>query len=116
MTAPVEGSRIETAEKQGWSESWSAYNNERTWSILDALNEIAGQTGKSVAQVSLNWLLNRSGVTAPIIGVRTPGHLADNLGASGWSLTPEQMARLTAVSDTPLPIYPYGFVNNAQRS
>jgi aryl-alcohol dehydrogenase-like predicted oxidoreductase len=114
MTAPLEGTRIKTAEEQGWSESWSAYNNEHTWSVLDALFAVAEEAGKSPAQVALNWVLQRSGITAPIIGARTMEQLENNLGAVGWTLTIEQMARLTQVSDQPLP-YPYNVVIGAQQ-
>jgi aryl-alcohol dehydrogenase-like predicted oxidoreductase len=106
MEAPPEGTRVEEAEKQGWSESWRAYANERTWSIIDSIQELSGETGKSAAQIALNWLLRMPGVTAPIIGVRNLGHLRDNLGSTGWSLTDEQMAKLDAVSRKPLP-HPY---------
>ncbi len=114
MAAPVEGTRIEQAEKEGWSESWSAYANERTWGILDALFAVAEETGKQPAQVALRWLLQRPGVTAPIVGVRTLAHLENNLGAAGWTLSAEQMARLTQVSEPAL-AYPYDFIANAAR-
>ncbi len=114
MTGPLEGTRIKTAEEQGWSESWSAYNNEHTWSVLDALFAVAEEAGKSPAQVALNWLLQRPGVTAPIIGARTLEQLEANLGAVGWSLIAEQMARLNQVSEKPLP-YPYYVVIGAQQ-
>jgi len=114
MEAPVAGTRIEQAEKEGWSESWSAYANERTWRVLDELFAIAEETGKQPAQVALRWLLQRPGVTAPIIGVRTLAHLENNLGAAGWTLSNEQMARLTQVSEPALP-YPYDFITNAAR-
>lgn len=114
MAAPVQGTRVEQAEKEGWSESWSAYANERTWRILDELFAVAGETGKQPAQVALRWLLQRPGVTAPIIGVRTLAHLENNLGAAGWTLSPEQMARLTEVSEPTL-TYPYDFITNAAR-
>lgn len=114
MAAPVEGTRIEQAEKEGWSESWSAYANERTWRILDELFTVAEETGRQPAQVALRWLLQRPGVTAPIIGVRTLAHLENNLGATGWVLSVEQMARLTQVSEPAL-TYPYDFITNAAR-
>ena len=61
---------------------------------------------KTAAQVALNWLLCKPVVTAPIIGARTLAHLEDNLGATGWSLTSEQVSRLDQASALPLP-YPY---------
>lgn len=112
MEAPVAGTRIEKAEQEGWSESWSAYNTERTWRVLDALFAVAEETGKQPAQVALRWLLQRPGVTAPIIGVRTLTHLESNLGAAGWQLSPDQMATLTEVSEPELP-YPYDFITRA---
>jgi aryl-alcohol dehydrogenase-like predicted oxidoreductase len=112
MTAPPDGTRIQKAEQEGWSESWSAYNTEHTWNVVDALFEVAEETEKSPAQVSLNWLLQQPGVTAPIIGVRTLAHLEDNLTAAGWSLSDEQLAKLAQASDVRLP-YPYNFINRA---
>lgn len=114
MERPPEGSRVETAEQKGWSESWSAYANERTWNILDALFAVAAETGKSPAQVALNWLLQKPGVTAPIIGARTLEQLVNNLGGAGWTLTAEQVARLDQVSEPEL-VYPYNFIQKAQR-
>ncbi len=112
MEAPPEGTRVDEAEKQGWSESWSAYANEHTWSIIDAVQEISAETGKSAAQIALNWLLQKPGVTAPIIGVRNLKNLKDNLGATGWSLTAEQMSKLNDISRKPLP-YPYRELANS---
>lgn len=114
MERPPEGSRVETAEQKGWSESWSAYANERTWNILDALFAVAAETGKLPAQVALNWLLQKPGVTAPIIGARTMEQLVNNLGGAGWTLTAEQVARLDQVSEPEL-VYPYNFIQKAQR-
>jgi aryl-alcohol dehydrogenase-like predicted oxidoreductase len=113
MTAPPEGTRVKIAEEQGWSESWSTYNNEHTWSVLDTLFAVAEDAGKTPAQVALNWLLQRPGVTAPIIGARTLEQLTGNLGASGWLLNNDQMARLTSISERSLP-YPYDFIARAQ--
>jgi aryl-alcohol dehydrogenase-like predicted oxidoreductase len=114
MSAPPEGTRVKIAEEQGWSESWSAYNNEHTWSVLDALFAVAEEAGKTPAQVAINWLLRRPGVTAPIIGARTLEQLESNLGAAGWSLSDEHMTRLTQASDQPLP-YPYNLITGAQQ-
>jgi aryl-alcohol dehydrogenase-like predicted oxidoreductase len=106
MTAPLSDTRIDQAEKEGWSEGWAAYNNERTWSILDALHQIAAETGKSPAQVALRWLLQMPAVTAPIIGARTQKHLEDNLGAASWTLSADHMAQLTKISELTW-VYPY---------
>lgn len=112
MDAPPEGTRVEEAEKQGWSESWRVYANERTWSIVDTMQSISAETGKSPAQIALNWLLQMPGVTAPIIGARNLKHLKDNLGSTGWSLTIEQLTKLNDVSRKPLP-YPYRELANS---
>lgn len=106
MSTPPPNTRIEQAAKQGWSESWDAYANERTWQVVDTLLAVASEVEKTPAQVALNWLLRKATIAAPIIGARTLAHLEDNLGATGWSLTPEQVARLDHVSALPLP-YPY---------
>jgi len=109
MVKPPRGSRVEDAEKHGWSEAWSAYNNDRTWHVIDELLAVAEETGKTVAQVALNWLVHRPGVTAPIIGVRTMAHLQDNLGAVGWQLSEKQQTRLTAASELSS-LYPHDFI------
>jgi aryl-alcohol dehydrogenase-like predicted oxidoreductase len=74
--------------------------------VLDALDAVAAETDKSVAQVALNWLLQRPTVSSVIIGARSEAQLHENLGATGWQLTAEQIARLDAASAIP-PIYPY---------
>lgn len=109
MSAPPEGSRVEAAEKHGWSEARSAYATEQTWTVLDNLFAVAKETGKTPPQVALRWLLQRPGVTAPIIGVRTMRHLEDNLGAVGWFLDAAQMDRLNSAGAVPLP-YPHSFL------
>jgi aryl-alcohol dehydrogenase-like predicted oxidoreductase len=106
MTAAPEGTRIETATRLGWSENWDTYDNEHTWSVLDALVGVAQESGKTPAQVALQWLLQRPGVTAPIIGARNLQQLEDDLGAIGWSLADEHLNRLNEVS-APQKIYPY---------
>jgi aryl-alcohol dehydrogenase-like predicted oxidoreductase len=79
---------------------------ERNLAIAEAVAGIAKETGYSSAQVALNWVLHRRGVTAPIIGVRTAPQLDDNLGAEGWSLEPDHVAALVRASRYPLP-YPH---------
>lgn len=106
MSNPPEDTRIAVAEKQGWGESWSKYNNEYTWQVIDALFEVAKQVEKTPAQTAINWLLQRQAVTAPIIGARTLAQLENNLGASGWALSPEQVATLDRASALPV-TYPY---------
>ena len=76
------------------------------YTVVDAIDEIAKETGKTVPQIALNWLLQRPTVSTLIIGARNEEQLRANLGAIGWKLTPEQVAKLDAVSNTP-PIYPY---------
>jgi len=113
MTAAPEGSRVAAAGERGWGESWDAYNNERTWAVLDELFATAEDTGKRAAQVAINWLLQRPGVTAPIIGARDLAQLEDNLGAVGWALDAEHMGRLDKASNTGLP-YPYNDIEEAR--
>ncbi len=76
------------------------------YQIVDTLDEIAGETGKTVPQIALNWLLRRPTVANVIIGARNEKQLRDNLGAVGWELTPDQIARLDAAS-APTLAYPY---------
>ena len=111
MDEAPQGTRVRKAEEQGWSESWSAYNSERTWNVIDEMLAIAGELDKTPAQVALNWLLQRPGVTAPIIGARTMEQLEDNLGAADWALDAEQMERLNLVSALELP-YPYSVLQD----
>jgi aryl-alcohol dehydrogenase-like predicted oxidoreductase len=80
--------------------------DEYVYKVVDALDEIASETGKSVPQVALNWLLQRPTVATIIIGARNEEQLKQNLGAIGWNLTPEQVARLDAASATTY-AYPY---------
>lgn len=76
------------------------------YDVVDALDEVAQETGKSIPQVALNWLLQRPTVSTVVIGARNEEQLKQNLGAVGWNLTPEQVAKLDAASQQPKP-YPY---------
>lgn len=114
MSAPPEGTRVEEAGAKGWGEAWDKYDNERTWTVIDTLIEVAQETGRTPAQVALNWVMQRPGITAPILGARTIAHLEDNLGAAGWALSAEHMARLTAAGDRQGP-YPYDTLGPTDR-
>lgn len=111
MSAPPTGTRLEDADKFGWSERWEVYATERTWNIIDTLLAVAEELGKTPAQVALNWVLNRPEVTAPIIGIRTLEQLENNLAASGWKIPDELNARLHQASDQLLP-YPYEWMRD----
>jgi aryl-alcohol dehydrogenase-like predicted oxidoreductase len=80
-------------------------SDEYLYQVVDALDLMAAETGKTVPQIALNWLLQRPTVATIIIGARNEAQLRQNLGALGWNLTREQVARLDAASETP-PIYP----------
>jgi aryl-alcohol dehydrogenase-like predicted oxidoreductase len=81
-------------------------SDELVYKVVDALDEIAKDTGKTIAQIALNWLMQRPTVSNVIMGARNEEQLRQNLGAVGWNLTPAQVAKLDAASAT-TPIYPY---------
>jgi aryl-alcohol dehydrogenase-like predicted oxidoreductase len=81
-------------------------DDERLYAIVDVLDQIATETGKTISQVSLNWLLQRPTIDNIIIGARDEKQLKENLGAIGWNLTLEQIKKLDAVSEIQ-PAYPY---------
>ncbi|MGF7036861.1 aryl-alcohol dehydrogenase-like predicted oxidoreductase [Mucilaginibacter lappiensis] len=79
---------------------------ERLYTIVEALDEIAEETGKTVAQISLNWLLQRPTIANIVIGARNEDQLKQNLAAVGWNLTTDQVKKLDAASERE-PVYPY---------
>jgi aryl-alcohol dehydrogenase-like predicted oxidoreductase len=81
-------------------------SDEYLYTVVDALDAVAAETEKTVPQVALNWLLQRPSVANIIVGARNEEQLRQNLGAVGWNLSPEQVARLDAASAT-TPAYPY---------
>jgi aryl-alcohol dehydrogenase-like predicted oxidoreductase len=81
-------------------------DDEHTYKVVDAIDAVAKETGKSVPQIALNWLLQRPTVTTAIFGARNEEQLRQNLGAVGWNLSQEQVARLDAASKVARP-YPY---------
>lgn len=99
-----EGSRLHDTASFG-----PPVEDEHLFRIVDALEEVAGEAGKTVPQVAINWLLRRPTVSSVIIGARNEEQLRQNLGAVGWSLTPEQVARLDTASEVtaPYPHFPY---------
>ena len=76
------------------------------YNVVEALDEVAKETGKTVPQIALNWLLRRPTVSTLIIGARNEEQLKANLGAIGWKLTEEQVAKLDKASELPK-AYPY---------
>jgi aryl-alcohol dehydrogenase-like predicted oxidoreductase len=80
--------------------------DEYLFKVVDALDEVAKETGKTIAQIALNWLLQRPTVVNVIMGARTEEQLRQNLDAAGWNLTKEQVAKLDAASER-TPVYPY---------
>ncbi|HEY7838021.1 MAG TPA: aldo/keto reductase [Terriglobales bacterium] len=88
---------------------------EHLYRVVDALDEVAQEVGKTVPQTALNWLLQRPTVCNVIVGARQEAQLRENLGAVGWNLTPEQAAKLDAASAT-VPAYPYWHQKGFERN
>lgn len=99
--APPSVSRLHETAQYG-----PPMDDQYLFDVVDVLKEISKETGKSVPQISLNWLLQRPTVANVIIGARNETQLKDNLGAIGWTLSQDQISRLDEVSKRPLP-YPY---------
>ena len=97
-----------------WDDLPEQRESELAWRVIDTLRAASGELGKTPAQVALNWLLSKSGVTAPVIGARTADQLEENLGSAGWSLPAEWSKRLEEASALPLP-YPYRFIERYTR-
>jgi len=81
-------------------------DDEYLYRVVDALDEVAKETGKTIPQVALNWVLQRPTVSTVIVGARNEEQLRANLGAVGWNLTAEQVAKLDEASKTTF-AYPY---------
>jgi aryl-alcohol dehydrogenase-like predicted oxidoreductase len=99
-----EGTRMQQAAEWGLP-----VDDELLYKVVDALDIVAGETGKSIPQIALAWLLARPTITSVIMGARTEEQLRDNLGAVGWSLTADQLKLLNDASaiTPPYPYYPY---------
>ncbi|WP_067861757.1 aldo/keto reductase [Nocardia shimofusensis] len=98
------GSRLHSTAEAG-----PPVEDELLYRVVDVLDEIAAETGRTVAQIALNWLLTRPTVSSVLVGARNEEQLRQNLGAVGWRLDDEQIARLDKASATtpPYPYYPY---------
>jgi aryl-alcohol dehydrogenase-like predicted oxidoreductase len=90
----------------GSAEFGPQVDDEYLFKVVDALDEVAKETSKTIPQVALNWLLQRPTVSTVVIGARNEQQLKDNLGAVGWNLTAEQVQKLDKASEVQLP-YPY---------
>jgi aryl-alcohol dehydrogenase-like predicted oxidoreductase len=90
----------------GGAEGGPPVDDEKLYDIVDVLDEIAKARGKTIAQVALNWVLGRPSVSNVVIGARDETQLMQNLGAVGWTLSADEVARLDAVSRV-MPVYPY---------
>jgi len=84
-------------------------DEEHLYRVIDALDIVAAETGKTVPQIAFNWLLQRPTVSTVLVGARNEEQLKQNLGAVGWTLTPEHIERLSLASKVvpPYPYYPY---------
>ncbi|MGW5312496.1 aldo/keto reductase [Nocardia thailandica] len=99
-----EGSRLHTTAEAG-----PPVDDEVLYDVVDVLDEISVETGRAVPQIALNWLLTRPTVASVIVGARTEEQFRQNLGALGWRLDADQLARLDKASagTPPYPYYPY---------
>ncbi|MFW6137943.1 MAG: aldo/keto reductase [Spirochaetota bacterium] len=100
--------------KDRWDDQPEQRESELTRKVVDTIMEISSSRGKSPSQIALRWLLQKPGVTAPIIGARTPEQLEQNLGCLNFDLTEEEMGQLNSASSIPLP-YPYRFIQRYTR-
>jgi aryl-alcohol dehydrogenase-like predicted oxidoreductase len=95
------GSRLHTTSEQG-----PPVADEYLYKVVDTLEQVGCEVGKTVPQVALNWLLRRPTVSSVIIGARNEEQLRQNLAAEGWTLSPQQIAALDRASEVK-PVYPY---------
>jgi aryl-alcohol dehydrogenase-like predicted oxidoreductase len=95
----------DSRQAQGGGEG-PALPEEWFYNLIDVMDAVAAEAGKSVPQVALNWLLQRPTVASIVIGARNEAQLRQNLGAVGWNLTPEQVKKLDIASQRET-IYPY---------
>jgi aryl-alcohol dehydrogenase-like predicted oxidoreductase len=109
-TPPPETSRLPVTADAG-----PPVADEYVYTVVDALDAVAAETGKTVPQVALNWLMQRPTISSIIIGARNEEQLRQNLGAVGWNLTVDQVAKLDAASAV-APAYPYWHQRGYERN
>jgi len=107
------GSRLSAAGSG--AQTAQSGNDEALYRTIDVMDAIVHETGKSHAQIALNWLLQRPTVCTLIFGARNETQLRENMGAVGWKLTAEQVAKLDAASATAM-IYPYWHQRGFERN
>lgn len=112
---PTGATRLGENPQRGM-EAWAKRNaDERTWSTLEIVRDVAEAHGATPSQIALAWVAAQPAVSSVILGVRTPGQLHDNLGAADLHLTDEELRRLTEASAPQLDDYPYGPAGVRQR-
>ncbi len=97
-------------------EAYDRRGTDRTWRVIDAVQEIAEDRGVSMAEIALAWVTDRPAVSATILGARTLGQLETNLRAAGLHLSAAETTALDAASDPHAPDYPYGELGVDQRA
>ena len=112
---PTGATRLGDNPERGM-EAWERRGTDRTWAIIDAVQQVAEARGVSMAEVALAWVTDRPGVTSTILGARTVEQLETNLRAAELHLEPAEITALDQASDLPAPDYPYGPLGVDQRS
>ncbi len=103
LAAAPKGTRVGDSSSP---DAYKRFEDERTKSSLEALEKISKETGKTMAQVALNWVSSNPAVTAPIIGARNTEQLDDNIGSAGWNLSAKQIEDINTASELKV-TYPY---------
>jgi len=113
MKAAPNESRLEALDKIGFKAYSLETATDYTWTVVDAVKEVADRLGKSPSQVSLRWLMQKGIVTSPIVGPRDMKQAEDNFAAFTWTLSEEDMQKLDKVSNPPRVPYPYSWATTA---